>query len=98
MASVTLAPASVTLGTVNAFADVTLSVSGVPSGVNANATFPITVDGVVANGSLTIQWPTSVPSHGSPTLDAALTGRVTLVRSSLAADGLSAVYRVTRTS
>lgn len=98
MATVTVAPASITLATVGATSTATVTVAGVSSSANANATFPVTIDGVIVNGTLTLQWPASVPSHGTPVLDAALTGRVTLTRTSVSVDGLSAVYTVTRTS
>lgn len=98
MATVTVSPATVTLASVGASSTVTITVAGVPVGVNANAVFPVTVDGVVVNGSLNLQWPASVPSHSVPTLDATLSGRVTLTRTSLSADGLTAVYSAARTT
>jgi hypothetical protein len=102
MATVTVTPATVVLATVGAFADVTLTVAGLPAGspaVDANATFPVTIEGVVVNGTLNLEWPAvaaPVPSHGTPTLAAALVGKVTLARTSLSADGTTAVYRATR--
>jgi hypothetical protein len=102
--SVTVTPASVTLSTVGAAADVTITVAGeapAVAGISDVATFPVTIGGVVVNGTLSLAFPGTpqeIPVHGTPTLGALIAARVTLTRTSLSADGLTAIYHVVRTS